>query len=74
MIASSKPTLRVETRITDIRGLRIPTWEDVASREYHAWDREHLVIDTAGRSVAQNVNIIREALLVLFAGSTSVPE
>ena len=53
---------RVETRITDIPGLRLPTWEEVAAREYHAWNREHLVIDTAGRTVAQNVNIIREAL------------
>ena len=53
---------RVETRITDIPGLRLPTWEEVASREYHPWNREHLVIETAGRTVAQNVSIIREAL------------
>jgi predicted kinase len=53
---------RVETRISDIPGLRLPTWEEVGSREYHPWNREHLVIETAGRTVAENVNIIREAL------------
>jgi predicted kinase len=53
---------RVETRITDIPGLRLPTWEEVVSREYHPWDREHLVIDTAGRTMEQNVDVLREVL------------
>jgi predicted kinase len=53
---------RVETRIVDIPGLRLPTWEEVASREYHPWNREHLVIDTAGRTVAQSVNTLRKML------------
>ena len=53
---------RVETRTTDVPGLKLPTWEEVVGREYHPWDREHLVIDTAGRTVEQNVDVIREAL------------
>jgi predicted kinase len=53
---------RVESRIADIPGSRLPAWEEVVSREYHPWDREHLVIDTAGRTVEQSVNRIREAL------------
>jgi len=53
---------RVETRIADIPGLRPPTWEEVVSREYHPWDREHLVIDTAGRTVEQNVKVVRGLL------------
>jgi predicted kinase len=53
---------RVETRTTDIPGLKLPTWEEVVGREYHPWDRAHLVIDTAGRTVAQNVAAIREVL------------
>jgi hypothetical protein len=56
----------VETRIADIPGLKLPTWEEVVSREYHPWDREHLVIDTAGRTMEQNVDVLRE---VLRAGS-----
>jgi predicted kinase len=53
---------RVETRSSDIPGLKLPAWEEVVSREYHRWDCEHLVIDTSARAVAQSVNIIREAL------------
>jgi predicted kinase len=54
---------RVETRRTDISGLRLPTWEEVVSREYEPWEREHIVIDTTGRRVAENVQELREALL-----------
>lgn len=42
---------RVESRSSDIGGLRLPTWDDVMSRPYEPWDREHLVLDTADRSL-----------------------
>lgn len=53
---------RVEARVADVHGLRMPTWEDVVSREYDAWNREHLVIDTAGRTLAQSVQLIMRDL------------
>jgi predicted kinase len=53
---------RVETRSSDIRGLSLPTWEKVISREYEPWEREHMIVDTAGRSVAESVAELREAL------------
>jgi len=53
---------RVETRPSDIDGLRLPTWEEVISREYEPWDRQHIVIDTAGRPVAESVAELRKAL------------
>lgn len=53
---------RVETRATDVPGLRLPTWNEVLSREYAPWDREHLVLDTATRTAKQNVDTIQEAL------------
>jgi len=53
---------RVETRITDIPGLRPLTWQEVVSRDYHPWDRAHIVIDTASRSVQQNVKTLRDAI------------
>ena len=53
---------RVETRSADISGLRLPTWEEVVSREYEPWERQHIVIDTTGRSVAESVKELREAL------------
>ena len=43
---------RVESRESDIPGLRLPTWQQVLDREYHAWNRDRIVVDTAGVSVA----------------------
>lgn len=54
---------RVETRVTDIPGLALPDWEHVLSREYHPWTRDHIVIDTAGRSVDECVTRLTEVLL-----------
>jgi predicted kinase len=53
---------RVETRVSDVQGLRLPTWQEVVSREYEPWDRPHIVIDTANHSVAENVKRIKEVL------------
>ena len=53
---------RVETRASDISGFRLPTWEEVLSREYQPWNREHLVIDTADCTVDKSVRVIRELL------------
>ena len=39
-----------------------PTWEEVVSRDYRAWDRDHIVVDTASRSVEQCVARLRGAL------------
>jgi len=54
---------RVENRIADIPGLKLPTWQEVSSREYHPWDRQHIVVDTARQSVEQNVQTLRTVLV-----------
>lgn len=41
---------RVTTRSIDIPDLRPPDWQEVVEREYEPWNRDHVVIDTAGRS------------------------
>ncbi len=41
---------RVETRISDIHRSRSLTWQDIVSRDYRPWNREHIVIDTASRN------------------------
>ncbi len=43
---------RVEARVTDVVGLQLPSWEAVQRRDYDIWDRPRLVLDTAGRSIA----------------------
>lgn len=54
---------RVETRIPDIAGPRPAlTWQDVVSRDYRPWNRDHIVIDTAGRTVEEVVTILRRAI------------
>lgn len=53
---------RVETRISDIPGLLLPNWEDVIVRDYHPWDRDHITIDTASKTVEECVSVVRRAL------------
>ena len=53
---------RVETRASDLPGLRLPTWDEVLAREYHPWHREHIVIDTAVCPPEQSVARMREML------------
>jgi predicted kinase len=53
---------RVETRTTDIAGFTLPTWQEVLTREFKPWRREHIVIDTAGQTVEQSMAELRAAL------------
>jgi predicted kinase len=53
---------RIETRSNEVPGMILPSWRDVIDRDYRAWDREHVTIDTAGRSVETCVELIRSAL------------
>ena len=57
---------RVETRTIDVPGLVPPTWEAVRTREYHAWDRPRLVLDTAARDAGA---CVRELLARLPSGA-----
>ena len=54
--------LRVETRITDVPGLKLPTWDEVRNREYEPWHRERIVIDTAGQTPIQSIAATYSAL------------
>jgi predicted kinase len=60
---------RVETRTADIKDLRfkdlrLPTWEEVVSREYEPWSEEVLVIDTAKVSSDEAIEKILSSLQV----------
>ena len=46
---------RLETRVLDVDGLANPTWRQVEEREYHPWDRDRLVVDTASRTADEAV-------------------
>ena len=53
---------RVEQRLREEPRLNGPTWQDVVSRDYRDWDREHIVVDTAGRTIEQTVSTLLSAL------------
>ncbi len=53
---------RVKTRATEIKGLNQPTWQDVVDRDYEPWGEDHVVIDTAGRSVSECVDELLSCL------------
>jgi hypothetical protein len=46
----------------DIPGLVAPTWAEIAAGGYEPWDRERIIVDTAGRAVPDNVRALRERL------------
>jgi predicted kinase len=56
---------RAQTRRLDIPDLRRPTWSEIGRREYQPWDRERLVLDSARLSVAECVDLVREAAEVI---------
>ncbi|HET9194389.1 MAG TPA: AAA family ATPase [Vicinamibacterales bacterium] len=49
---------RVEAREPDIAGHALPSWQDVIGRDYHDWDRDRLVVDTAAADVTACVHAI----------------
>lgn len=53
---------RIETRAGEVPGLILPDWPAVVARDYHPWDRDHLTIDTAGRSVTTCIALVLAAL------------
>lgn len=42
---------RAEQRTVDVPGLTLPDWTAITTRSYEPWDRDHLVLDTAHRSI-----------------------
>ncbi|MDT3399529.1 AAA family ATPase [Streptomyces sp. B1866] len=53
---------RATERAVDIPGFAPPTWHDIVTREYEPWQRDHLVIDTAGRAIDACTAEIRHAI------------
>ena len=47
---------RAETRKSEVNGLHLPTWEEIENREFHAWEQERIIIDTAQKSVDECFN------------------
>lgn len=50
---------RAEEREVDIADLTKPGWAQICAREYHPWDREHIVVDTAVLAPEEAARLIR---------------
>lgn len=46
---------RVETRVSEVEGLTLPTWKDVTGLTYESWNREHLILDSSNLSTDECV-------------------
>lgn len=53
---------RVQSRISDLPGFRVPSWPEVLARDYLPWGDADLQIDTARTSINDAVTRIAEAL------------
>ena len=60
---------RVKTRKTSIEGLKLPTWEQVQTREYHPWTTRHLVIDTSNKTIEQSFAALQEKINGYFCAT-----
>jgi predicted kinase len=53
---------RVAARSVDIPDLPLPDWEQVVGREYEPWNRDRIVVDTAGQRPEDSLASLLEAL------------
>ena len=63
---------RVESRIADIVGHQLPTWQQVCDREYEPWQAS-IVIDTAGQHIEASISALLERLEGFGRDGPSVP-
>ena len=53
---------RVETRVSDIDGLIVPTWAEVKERHYEPWIEDRIIVDTSKLSIPECVEKIAAVL------------
>ena len=56
---------RIEKRVADINGHKLPTWKDVLNRDYEPWESISMIIDTSKHTVDESVQKIIELLASL---------
>ena len=53
---------QIEQRQGEVPGLQLPDWNAVQTRDYHSWNRERLVLDTASVDIYTSADIIVSTL------------
>ncbi len=46
---------RAESRVSEVKNLKSPTWEQIKNREYHAWSEPRVTIDTSQKSIEESL-------------------
>lgn len=54
---------RVEERVADLDGFKLPTWADVLSRDYQPWTTPRLVVDMANLNIIEAVEAVTSGML-----------
>ena len=62
---------RAEGRVTDIDGLILPSWDEITSKTYEPWDRDRLLLDTAGTSIDRLVDELEARIAAARAATHS---
>ena len=55
---------RIESRKTDIKGLDLPSWQEVVGRDYEEWSAEHTILDTTGHTPDRSASILFDMLQI----------
>ncbi|MEV6941863.1 AAA family ATPase [Streptomyces sp. NPDC051172] len=66
-VVCSDPTehrRRMASRSVDIPGLPLPDWDEATGRRYEPWDRERIVVDTAGATPEESLAALVRAITV----------
>ncbi|MFJ8857644.1 AAA family ATPase [Streptomyces sp. NPDC102451] len=59
---------RVTSRTIDIPGLTPPDWQQVLDHDYEPWNRDHIVVDTAGEEPQESLAALLRHLGTLVPG------
>ena len=53
---------RTENRLSTIKNLKSPKWQDIETREYHLWNKPRHIINTANKSIKEAFTELIEKL------------
>ena len=53
---------RIEMRESEVKGLKLPAWKEVENREYHPWESERIIIDTANKTIKESFEELKEKI------------
>ena len=60
---------RVETRKSDISGLKLPDWQEIESHYFDQWSSCRITLDTTGCSVRESFEALNQKIIAQWMGS-----